>query len=143
MSIGILLVATAWSSVAIASQATPATKPTSQPQSSAKAHLQTLSPAERTCHKAYSSIQPLVSASLGKGVPTNTRNNWKTRMSASCGKLAKSGDAIAQRILGDFYRTLGLGGLADSRQAADNKALYWYRKAARGFGRAVQPRGDV
>ena len=47
ISIGILLVATAWSSVAIASQATPATKPTSQPRSSAEAYLQALSPAEQ------------------------------------------------------------------------------------------------
>ncbi len=133
MSIGILLVATAWSSVAIASQATPAAKPTSQPRSSIKAHpLQALSPAERTCHKAYSSIQtPLMVASLGKGVPTNTRNNWETRMSASCGKLAKSGDAITQGILGDFYSTLGWGTIpAGSRQAAYSKAVYWYRKAA-------------
>ncbi len=142
ISIGILLVATAWSSVAIASNATPATKPTSQPQSSTKAHLQALSPAERTCHKAYSSIQAQTFIRL---LETGSRRRAKALMIASCGKLARSGDAIDQGILGDFYSTLGLWTIpGGSRQAAYNKALYWYRKAAaQGYANAQYNLGGM
>jgi TPR repeat protein len=63
----------------------------------------------------------------------------ETLMIASCGKLAQSGDATAQGILGDFYSVEGAVIPADSRAAAyaDSKALYWFRKAAaQGFAKA-------
>ncbi len=137
VSLGVLFAVAAWSSSAVASQATPATKPTSQPQS-AKAQFNLgvmyfeghgvahdYAKAVYWFRKAAAQGDAAAQFNLGQiyysgqGVPQNYAKAayWYR-------KAAAQGVATAQDDLGVMY---------DSGQGVPQnyaKALYWYRKAA-------------